>query len=197
MRIAFYSTMGGLPWGGSEELWHQTALVLLQRGHQVVSSTRKWKNTAAPMAHFAADGGQPHYRGRSMFGRTVRRKLEKFNLTRQHEAGWLKRTRPDLVLISLSCHTDDPQVAVTCRQLGIPYAILLHIASPYAWVANRWFDDTRADFEQADRCYFVSAETRDIMEANLATELAGAEIVDNPLGVRVEAAPAWASNDPT
>jgi hypothetical protein len=35
MRIAFYSTMGGMPWGGSEELWSRAAKVLLARGHQV------------------------------------------------------------------------------------------------------------------------------------------------------------------
>lgn len=197
MRIAIYSTMAGLPWGGSEELWHRAALVLRARGHAVVSSTVKWGPTPAPLVRFLAAGGEPHFRRTPTFGRRVRRKLEQSGLIRHHSARWLQRTRPDLVLINLSCHTDDPQIAVTCRRLGIRYAILLQAASPYQWIANRWLDDTRADFAHAEQCFFVSAENREIMEANLAAAIPQAEIVDNPFSVPLDAAPAWPADQPT
>lgn len=196
MRIAFYSTMAGLPWGGSEELWSQAARVLLARGHEVHFSSLKWKPTPEPLEQLAGAGGVPRLRRRSAFGRTIRRKLEKRGILPHHFSGWLKRTRPDLVVISLSCHTDDPKIAATCRKLGIRYAILLQAANPYLWVANRWLDDTRADFTGAERCYFVSDENRDIMEANLAAALPQAEVVDNPFNVRPDAQPAWPSSEP-
>ena len=196
MRIAFYSTMAGLPWGGSEELWYQAAQVLLVRGHEVAFSTLKWKPTPAPLERLIAAGGVPQFRRRSTFGRTIRRKLERAGVMRHHFSRWLEKTWPDLVVISLSFHTDDPKIASTCRRLGIRYTILLQAANPYLWVANKWLDDTRADFTEAERCYFVSAENQDIMEANLAAALPQAEVVDNPFNVRPDAAPTWPSSEP-
>ena len=38
MRFAFISTMHDWPWGGSEELWSQTAIRLKQSRHQVYAS---------------------------------------------------------------------------------------------------------------------------------------------------------------
>ena len=35
MRFAFISTMTGWAWGGSEELWNQTAVQLKRDGHDV------------------------------------------------------------------------------------------------------------------------------------------------------------------
>ena len=189
--------MAGLPWGGSEELWCQAAHVLLARGHEVAFSSLKWSPTPAPLERLIAAGGVPQFRRRSMFGRTIRRKLEKSGAIPHHFSRWLKRTRPDVVVISLSCHTDDPKIAATCRQLGIRYVILLQAANPYLWVANKWLDDARDDFAGAERCYFVSAENQDIMEANLAAALPQAEVVDNPFNVRTDAAPAWPSHEPT
>src|SRR5471030_3249564 len=49
MRIAFFSTMGGLPWGGSEELWCRAAQSLLERGHEVAFNCVKWPTPAAPV----------------------------------------------------------------------------------------------------------------------------------------------------
>ena len=46
MRIAFISTMDGLPWGGSEELWSQAATRLLADGHDVLASVIGWLSTA-------------------------------------------------------------------------------------------------------------------------------------------------------
>ena len=44
--------------------------------------------------------------------------------------------------------------------------------------------------------FFVSADNRDIVEANLAMELPGAQVVDNPFTVRTDAAPRWPSAEP-
>lgn len=42
-RIVFVSTMDGIPWGGSEELWSRTALALLvDQGYAVSASVLEW-----------------------------------------------------------------------------------------------------------------------------------------------------------
>jgi glycosyltransferase involved in cell wall biosynthesis len=108
---------------------------------------------------------------------------------------WLKRSRPDFLLISLAHHLDDLRITQTCRSLGIPYAILVQSASPYQWIEPSRFECHRSAFRDALHCYFVSAENRAILESNLALDLSGSEIVDNPFQVSASAAPTWPSSD--
>ena len=196
MRIAFFSTMGGLPWGGSEELWSRAASVLLERGHEVAFNCLTWPTPAEPLRRLIARGADGHFRSRRRMGRTLRQTLEKLRLTRLKYMPWLKKCRPDFVLISFSCHTDDPQIAITCRALGIPYAILLQAAGPHHWIDSRNLDDYRSAYAHAKRCFFVSHDNRETLESNLAVELPRSEIVDNPFSVRVDAKPAWPATAP-
>ncbi len=196
MRIAFFSTMGGLPWGGSEELWSRAALVLLDRGHEVAFNCLKWPTIAAPLQRLIDSGVQGHFRSRRRLGRTLREALRKLRLTRLQYMSWLRACRPDFVVISFSCHTDDPQIATTCRTLGIPYAIVLQAAGPHSWMDTRRLDDYRPAYADARRCFFVSNDNREIIESNLAIDLPRAEIVDNPFTVSVEATPSWPATTP-
>jgi glycosyltransferase involved in cell wall biosynthesis len=196
MRIAFFSTMGGLPWGGSEELWCRTAGALLDRGHEVAFNSLKWPTVAAPLQRLIDRGAQAQFRSRRRMGRTLRQALQKLRLTRLRYMNWLRSCRPEFVVISYSCHIDDPQIATTCRALGIPYAIVLQAAGSHMWMDPRSLDDYRAAYLQARRCFFVSAENRATVESNLAIELPRAEIVDNPFNVSLDATPSWRPTSP-
>ena len=196
MRIAFFSTMGGLPWGGSEELWSRAALELLERGHEVAFNCLKWPTVAAPLQRLIDNGAQAHFRSRRRMGRTLRQVLQKLRLTRVQHQAWLRRCRPEFVVISVSFHTDEPQIATACRELGIPYAIVLQAASPQNWMDTRLLDDYRAAYADAKRCFFVSDDNRETVASNLAIDLPRAAIVDNPFTVSVEATPRWPATTP-
>jgi glycosyltransferase involved in cell wall biosynthesis len=193
MRIAFFSSMGGLPWGGSEELWSRAAQTLLERGHQVAFNCQKWPTPAAPLQRLIESGAAPHFRSKRRVGKTLRRTLEKFHLVRFKFLRWLLQSKPDLVVISFSCHTEDPKIANTCRRLGIRYVIVLQAAGPNSWIEPHNLTDFRTAYANAERCYFVSAENREMLQANLAIDLSHSEIVDNPFNVSLAAAPAWPS----
>ena len=197
MRIAFFSTMGGLPWGGSEELWCRSAHVLLEAGHEVHFNTRQWSPTAEPLQRLIKAGARPSFRPRMRLGRSLRRTLERLHLIRAKYVRWLERTRPDFVVISFSCHVDEPLIATICQKLGIRYAILLQAASQFTWMAANLVEELRAAYAGAERCFFVSPENRDTMEVLLALDMSKGEIVDNPFNVRLDAAPPWPSADPT
>lgn len=188
--------MGSLPWGGSEELWCRAAGALLDRGHEVCFNTFKWPTVAAPLRDLVSRGARPCYRTRFRVGRTMQRTLQKLRLTRVRYMTWLKSSRPDFVVISFACHTDDPQIANTCRLLGIPYAVLLQAAGVHNWIDNRSLEDFRNAYSGARRCFFVSGENRETMESNLALELTRSEIVDNPFSVCVDASPEWPASAP-
>jgi glycosyltransferase involved in cell wall biosynthesis len=196
MRIAFFSTMAGLPWGGSEELWCRAAMTMLERGHEVAFNCMKWPTVAAPLQRLIDRGAQPHFRSRRRIGRTMRQAFQKLRLIRLQHRPWLHRCRPDFVVISYSCHTDEPQIANTCQAMGIPYAIVLQAAGPHYWMDTRRLDDYRAAYTEANRSFFVSDENRDNVESNLAVELPRTEIVDNPFTVNVDAKPNWPATTP-
>jgi glycosyltransferase involved in cell wall biosynthesis len=196
MRIGFFSTMGGLPWGGSEELWSRAAAVLVDRGHEVAFNCRRWPTRPAPLQMLIDSGARAHFRSRQRLGRSIRRPLERMGLLGLANVGWLRKAKPDLVVISFACHTDDPHIAIACRLLGIPYAIVLQAAGANSWIDPRSLPTFQAAYVHATRCYFVSAENRDIVETNLTLDLSAAEIVDNPFVVRCDAAPGWPEPDP-
>jgi len=196
MRIAFFSTMAGLPWGGSEELWCRAARVLLERGHDVSFNSVDWPATPTPLQRLIEQGAQAHFRSRKRMGRTLNSILLRLRLVRLKHMSWLRKSRPDFVLISFSCHTDDPHIAITCRTLNIPYAIVLQAAGTHNWIETRRLEDYRSIYTQARRCFFVSNENRALVESNLALELPRAEIVDNPFTVPVDAAPTWPATAP-
>lgn len=196
MRIAFFSTMQGMPWGGSEELWCRAAGELVERGHEVAFNCIKWPSIASPLARLIESGATPHFRTRRRIGRSLRQAMERLRLTGLKYIAWLRKVRPDFVVISFSCHTDDPQIAITCRQLGIRYAVILQAAGANTWIDPRTIASFRAAYAHAERSYFVSADNREILLSNLAIDLPRSEVVDNPFGVRVDASPAWPATEP-
>jgi glycosyltransferase involved in cell wall biosynthesis len=196
MRIAFFSTMGGLPWGGSEELWCRSADALLDRGHEVHFCTRQWHCVAPPLQRLIDKGAKPAFRSRMRLGRSLRRMLERTRLVDLKYIPWLKKTKPEFVVISFACHTDEPQIANACHMLGIPYAILLQAAGYGNWIRPQDAPAFRSAYANARQCYFVSDENRHIIESNLVLDLSHTEVVDNPFMVRPDAAPLWPSTEP-
>ena len=144
LRFGIYTAMAGMPWGGSEELWSQTAHALLARGHEVIVNAPRWRSPPAPLAALAADGARISWRRRrALYGRSVRRALEKAGLVHPQHRIWLGRTRPDFVLINVGHHLDDMSITAACTQKGIPYAILLQAAGTSHWVSSSMLESYR------------------------------------------------------
>ena len=68
MRIGFFSTMGGLPWGGSEELWSRAAAVLINQGHEVAFNCRRWPTVPAPLQRLIDSGARATFPIAASFG---------------------------------------------------------------------------------------------------------------------------------
>jgi glycosyltransferase involved in cell wall biosynthesis len=195
MRIGFYSTMSGMPWGGSEELWSRAAHHLLQQGHDVCVNYKRRKQVVKQLTALEEAGAAVHLRSSVRVGRAVRKVMKALHLGQSPGKDWLKQSRPDFVLISVGFHTDETAITPTLREQGIPYAILVQSASPYHWIEGQRAAMERDAYAGADRCYFVSQQNQAIVETNLAVDLPESEIVDNPFQVSLDAAPAWPSCD--
>lgn len=197
MKVGFFSTMTGMPWGGSEQLWSRAARVLLDRGHEVTVNYKWWDQPPpSPLQAIDQQGGTVTYRERQplldrikQLGRSAAQRLG-VPLAPRHRA-WLRREAPDIVLISSGWHTEDHSIARTCHAEGIPYAIILHCAGWSDWIPDTQIPDRRRVYTEAERCFFVSDENREIIETNLACTLDHATVVDNPINVDPEAAPTF------
>jgi glycosyltransferase involved in cell wall biosynthesis len=191
MRFAFYSTMEGMLWGGSEELWSRAATVLLARGHQVSANYRRRHRPVPQLGALAERGADVHFRRKPPYGRTVRRVLDRLRLGERPLRAWLQAARPDLVVVSIGFHLDDVNVARVCRQQRIPYALVLQAASPHLWYSPRQCQQQFEAYEGAAAVFFVSGQNRDMIEANLGLDLSAAHIIDNPFNIPLDAAPLW------
>jgi glycosyltransferase involved in cell wall biosynthesis len=191
LRIAFFSTMTGMLWGGSESLWSGAAESLLARGHCVDVNYARRKQSVPQLDRLSGLGAQVHYRRRAKYGRSVQRLLQRLHVNDRAHRRWLRDVEPDLVVISIGYHTDDLAIAQSCAALGVPYALLLQAASPYEFIEPGQIESHRAAYANAARAYFVSAQNRDIVEANLAVDLSHAEIVDNPFNVTAAGPLPW------
>jgi glycosyltransferase involved in cell wall biosynthesis len=191
LRIAFFSTMTGMLWGGSETLWSGAAESLLARGHRVDVNYARRKLSVSQLDRLSGLGAQVHYRRRAKYGRSVQRLLQRLHVNDRAHRHWLRDVAPDFVVISIGYHTDDLAIAQSCAALDIPYALLLQAASPYEFIEPGQLESHRAAYATAARSYFVSAQNRDIVEANLAVDLSNAEIVDNPFNVTADGPLPW------
>ncbi len=189
--------MRGAAWGGSEELWSRTAGELLARGERVAICHPRKKRVVEQLQSLVNRGAELHRHSRITIGHKARALLSRVGYTHRPFAGWLKRTRPDFLLISAGYHIDGLGITSACRHLGIPYGILLQSAGPCHWVEARDLDAMRAAYLCAERIYFVSDQNRRTVEDNLAIDLSRAEIVDNPFSVSATAAPTWRPVDDT
>ena len=188
MRLAIYSNMEGTPWGASEELWSQAARRLLGQGHRVFLNYKRWPELPAPLAELKQMGADLHLRSRSeKVLRNLRRSLKRRGLFRS----WLRRVRPDMVLISSAVHVGDVALAEDCRAAGVPYAILLHSLPPDTWYRDRYLPLYAAAFAGATRCFLVSRMLQELLEDRLARRLPQGCVVANPLDVQRDAPLPW------
>ena len=190
MRVAFISTMEGVPWGGSEVLWFRTAERLARAGHDVAASVRRWPGPPDHHAMLAAAGCRLVIRRPASL---VRRSLARLGLDR--EWAWLRSFRPDLVVISLGIHYEGADAAAACRRFGLAHALVVQSADEHRWPGDDDLDRLREAYLGARACYFVSRRNRELLETMLAIRLPRAAVVRNPFNVRYDAAPAWPTGD--
>lgn len=182
MKICFVSTMTGIPWGGSEVLWSQTARRALEEGHQVATVTYRWPSPPEPLRQLQARGARLFHRAMNRDHRAVRI-LEQtvYPLPR------LIRWRPDVICFSQGSAYDlvrhNLDLVRFQERCGAPFVVVfqytsdLHIPPP--GVRPRAVDF----FQRAQELVFVSENNRRALERQLAVNLANGRVVRNPVNL--------------
>lgn len=192
-----------LPYAGCEELWCQAAARLAKAGHNVEANVCYVPWPSAKMDELAANGCRivvrPVRTSIRAAPQLVLKRLRKvalrpaetmpgFRQTKQ----WLRQFRPDLVLISQNFQTQGTQWMQICRQLGLPYAIVVQAVSEADWPTDEEAGALRDGFSDAEQTYFVSQNNLELLRDQLNLPLSRSKVVRNPYTVPAAmAAPHW------
>jgi glycosyltransferase involved in cell wall biosynthesis len=195
MRIGILSTMAGVPWGGSEELWAALGQAALRNGIAVsvcVSErSRPDHETFAALERAGADvfcrsDGRLHTRARQ-----VSRVIEALNpatgsILREHLAALRSffSTRPDILLI-----TDGPSIPLlrtieTVQRHHLPRPYLILSQSNTGEIPRTDHRHRVKEFYAGSRsALFVSEDNLRATEQQLTQRLTNARVVRNPVNL--------------
>lgn len=190
MKFAFISTMHAWKWGGSEELWSQSAALLKQAGHGVQASVGHWPRLSDKVTALAQRGitlkTHPTYkasRGRLLWNT--------FSLSMRRSYAQLKRFNPDLVVISQGYNLGGFEWARVCREAAIPYVIIVQCNGEFWWFPEEMVGDAVASYTGARRVFCVSRGNLDMLRLQVGEPLLNGEVVFNPFNVSPGPPPPW------
>ncbi len=194
-KIAFVTTMAGVPWGGSEELWGQAALRLQAAGNDVVAYVYKWPVRPAPLESLAAAGGRIAFRPKELvFPKSTLEKLrQRLSPTplKTADMRWLNEEMPDLLVLSQGGPWDGVPWMTACRNYGVPYCSIVHAHSEIWWPEDAALEEGRLALAEARKVFFVSNANRNQMEMQAGMRLSHAEVVINPWKVDSSSPVPW------
>ena len=200
MKIAFVSLMGGVPWGGSEELWYQTATRLHAEGHEISVCVQHWPERPAAIQRLLRAGIPviERRRGRpDLWKRALHRIRGGFSPDRGHLdlVAWLEVRRPDLICVSNGVCIDDLESLEIVAASGRPWCNVAQCGVEWCWPVDPEVDRVRKLVARAECWFFVSEANRRLFELQWAVSPARSAVVHNPRKLAGLAAPPWPSTE--
>jgi glycosyltransferase involved in cell wall biosynthesis len=193
MRFAFISTMHGWAWGGSEELWSQTATKLRSQGHIVRASVGYWPQLSPKMMALADHGISLEIHSSEQAGPLLGVWHKVSGLDEKcHQR--LIEFKPDLAIISQGHNSGGFEWAKVCRDAAIPYVILVQCNSEI-WSLQEQLNTAKASYLGALRVLCVSRKNLDLLCEQLGEPLPNAELIRNSFNVSPDRPSPWPSED--
>jgi glycosyltransferase involved in cell wall biosynthesis len=185
--------MAGAPFGGSEELWTRTAVLLAKQGLPVAASVHGWPQLDPRISEVSRAGVELRSRPvkPSLIGLARRYLSGKPQLTIDIEQSF-GNTSPNFVVISTGSFASLPiELVEMCIAKDWPFAILAHSNFSGWWPFDKLADRLRKALPLARRCFFVSEANRVLAEKQLGYDIDNAEIVRNPVTVAINSFIPW------
>jgi glycosyltransferase involved in cell wall biosynthesis len=194
VRFVFISSMCGYPWGGSEELWSQAALRLQSSGHKVAASVVWWPQLSPKVMALAGKGIELYSAkplGRLPLAVRAWKKIPSWLGQTPKEFGWLRRQKPDLVVISQGRNDDGLAWMDFCRGAGLSYAAVVQANFEQWWPGDTLRGEMAVAYGSAKQVYCVSRHNLELLEQQIGESLPHAKVVWNPFNVPDAIPPEW------
>jgi glycosyltransferase involved in cell wall biosynthesis len=196
-NLAFVSSSKATTvFGGSEDLWSQSALRLAQQGHRVFVNYHYYE-PLHPVLDALQTAGVMLDRRRPIspppIGKRILRKMLRLprETDAQRERQWLIKSEPSLVCISQEMTFDGLHWMLRCLEMDIPYVVVAHSVSHTTWPDERLIQDLLKGYQGARCCFFVSEASRRLFEDQIGEDLNNARIVRNPFKVPYDLRLPW------
>lgn len=198
MKIAFVSTMGGAPWGGSEELWWSAACRAREAGHDVLVSAYDHGVVPARLEEIRGQGARMHFRRRG-----VHRRIDEALAFLRPRFRPLARFGPDVVCVSqgasydLVTQGDCTELRLWLESSITPFVLVCQLNHDSGPLSGSRRELAGRTFSRASRIAFVAR--RNLLEAqrHLARPLPNAVVVRNPVNLSSLEAVPWPRLAPT
>lgn len=189
--------MDTAPWGGSEELWSQSALKLRKLGHEVFVSVYRWPQPPRQLQALREAGVSLSFRALKLslaqrFLRALVRRLSPGPLSLT-ERLWLRRVKADVVVVSQGGPWDGIPWMQACRAADIRYAALVQANSELWWPDDDRLEAIRHAYISAAQVFFVSKANQALLQKQCGLRLPLAEVVSNPLKFNTREETSWPS----
>jgi glycosyltransferase involved in cell wall biosynthesis len=187
-RILFIATNSSSPWGGSEQLWFETALHFLENRYEVAVCIKKWPKLPD---RFSAFQKYPHftYIFRQQYPRFLQRvynRLSPARFRRTKTDGFKKAIlawQPSLVIVSQGDNVAGIDMMLFCIDHQLPYISISQAVIESKWPADAVCANMRTCFNAAVQNYFVSQANLHTTSLQAGQWLTNASVIRNPFNV--------------
>ena len=198
MKIAFYSTISGYPWGGADALWTKAAEHALARESKVLLCLSELTASSRQVANLTRGGASLHTRRRPGPRTVLGRSLERLDGRLRPDLRALDEYGPDLLIVSQGgafCTIYDEPLFQYLATFGGQVRIIVNAQREDAYL--RAHERTRAAelYARADRVFFVSRRNLEVTERALLQRLARAEILHYPVRQPIDDEFSWPNGD--
>lgn len=189
MKLLFLSTMHGAPWGGSEELWHKTAVHAHKEGHQILVSVVQWEKEHSKIRELKELGVRVEYRtnpadkSRLSFLGKVLRKFKKL-FSKDDNIQLIETFGPDRISINQGGSADvfhEPWLSFFLLQTKIPYFLTSHSFNENEYAGPAIKEVMGTLFLTSFKCFFIAVAQQRAIEKEIGRSLPQSVIIQNPI----------------
>jgi glycosyltransferase involved in cell wall biosynthesis len=198
MRFQFVSLLTRLPWGGSEELWAQTAMALKEKDHDVFALAKWWppEQISSGLSRLREMEIPVHFWGApASFSPRLKALLQRL-AHKIHGTVYVpfmdfNLIKADLIVFS-SPGNEFPIVPIReCVSRGQRYVLIIQSVSEAHWPKDSELEDWRFVYENAAAAFFVSHANRDSTAFQIGFERDCFKVISNPYNVSREIPLSW------
>ncbi len=185
--VLFISLMNGGFWGGSEELWYQSALFAAQNGYRVGCAFYEWPQKKERIEKLRSAGCEVYlFSNKGREKRTLLERLQ-YKVTKRrvrHYAHRLPMHSYDLTVINLGYLEIVSHYWKSFFKRVTSYALLFHVHDENDVIKPNRKALLRKWLLQAKHNLFASARTRAFLEKELAMKVPRAGVLINPISFK-------------
>jgi len=182
MKILFTTSNDHVSFGGSEELWVQTAKYFLENGHEVAVCV-SWYPLPKQLDYLQRDKKFTLIKKEikpSVFNKLVPTKFKRYYEPYKNR---IIKWSPNIALISQGCNEDGIGLMSYFQKNNIPYFSISQCVLEYIWPDIKKAKLMEDAFKKAVFNFFVSQANKETTELMIAEKIENSSVVRNPFNV--------------